>query len=284
MNGEIDARSTQTQSYEFISKKSKYCDFYTMNFAQNHLVSPVQLVETTSIVGKVIRIRPNVYSYACDYCTSQHQSIDNFLRHTESHFQHSGFSNMALASSTRPMVQTPAINSIGSMAAPYPVHLQQSQAAPVNVESHVTGEVYEIIDLGYDYEGNYPNAQNIDAIPIDEENHGQNTKPKPKRKQAKPTTTKVRGPKARRQPKARGQPKSKNSAKSANFRCSFCVRDFNKDKVLQQHLVTTHAKILKKIDTTPKKAFKCKICGQKFLKDVYILDDAYEHLKIHYNN
>lgn len=272
-----------------------------MNFSQNPSVpqmvnSALQCTNPSWFVGKVVRLRPNIYVFVCDYCMSEHRSIDNFLRHCESHFERNDISN-AIPSPVTPvqLIQNPsfapsmpaAINSNGSMAAaaqaaPYPVQLQQSQFVPVHHESGGTDEVYEIIDLGYDFDGNYPNAQNIDAIPIDDENRDQQTKSKQKQKQTK-STSKIQ----RAKPKGR-QSKSKNADESANqnasHRCLFCVRTFNKDSILKQHLVTAHAKILKKIDTSLKKAYKCKICGEKFSKGAYLLDETYEHLKIHYNN
>lgn len=260
-----------------------------MNLSQNQFVPPnlpPQMVNSalqynvpSSFVGKVIRIRPNIYAFICDYCLSQHQSIDQFLRHTELHFQHNEISNAIPSAMTPAMTPIGASSNLnGSTASPYPVQLQHSQSVPMNQDANFTDEVYEIIDLGYDFDGNFPNAKNIDDITIDG-NGAQQSKPKQQRSPSKP---KARGPKAKNQ-----RTKPNNLVESANKntskKCSFCVRVLSSEIVLKRHIVTAHAKILKKI-LCQKKAFKCKICEEKFPKSIYTLDDAQEHLKSHYNN
>lgn len=256
-----------------------------MNFSHNQLVPqfvpPLQMVNSalpytqpSPFVGKVVRVRANIYIFVCDYCMSEHRSIDNFLHHTEGHFVHgipSAHSNQHPSFAPAPGA---TINTNGLQPAPYPVQLQQSQLAPVDDDPNITDEVYEIIDLGYDFDGNYPNA-----IPIDE-NRGQRSKSK--RQQAKPTPMVQRA-----KTKVQKHSKPKDPAAATNqkrsHQCSFCVRNFTKESALTQHLTTTHAKVFKKIESQ-KKAYKCKICGEKFAKSAYELHDAYEHLKIHYNN
>lgn len=259
-----------------------------MNLSQNHFVPqfiPHQMVNTalqyngpSSFVGKVIRIRPNIYVFVCDYCMSEHQSIDDFLHHTELHFQRDEISNAIPSTMTHAGPnQYPtgtAINSNGSAAAPYPVQLQQSQFTPTNQQSNFTDEVYEIIDLGYDFEGNYPSAKKIDAIPIDG-NDAQRSKPKKQRSTAKVQRAKVQ----RTKPKILIGSTNENTSK----KCPFCIRNLATGPSMKRHLDRAHAKIFKKI-LCQKKAFKCKICERKFPKTEHTLEDAHEHLKMHYNN
>lgn len=268
-----------------------------MNFSQNHFVpqnfppqmvnSPLQYNEPLSFVGKVIRIRPNIYAFICDYCMSQHQSIEHFVRHTESHFQRNEISNampMAMPP-VRPnqnsaMVPTGTSNdSNGPTVAPYPIQLQQSEIVSMNQGENYTDEVYEIIDLGYDFEGNYPNAKSIDEMPV-AGNAVQHLKPK-----AKPKAK----PKQRQSPsKSKVQhSKPNNRAESAHTitskKCPYCVRVIVGEASLKRHMFTAHAKIFKKIDSSLKKCFKCKVCGEKFPKAEHTLEEAQEHLKIHYS-
>lgn len=272
-----------------------------MNLSQNHFVPqflPPQMVnsallctEPTSFVGKVIRIRPNIYVFVCDYCASQHQNIDSFLHHTELHFQLNETpsiipSAMAPARSnqnpsTAPIPTGTSINPNNSTVAPFPVELQQSQLVPMNEESNGTDEVYEIIDLGYDFEGiSYPNAKNIDEVSI--VGNGKQ-RPKPKSKQQRsPSKSKVQRPKPKIQrPNAINwiEPTNENTS----TKCPFCVRNFSSVRMLKQHMNSSHAKIFKKI-VSQKKAFKCKICGHKFPKPSHTLEDAQQHLKSHYGN
>lgn len=261
-----------------------------MDFLQNHFVpqsvpqqmahTALQYTQPSSFVGKVFRIRPNIYVFVCEYCVSEHQSIDSFLRHTESHFQCNETSNAITSAMTHvhpnqnPSSITADINSSGSTVAPYPVQLQQSGNAPIGHESDYMDEVYEITDLGYDFDGNYPNAENIDAIPIDDHCR-KPSKPKKKQLKSKMQHTK---PKIQRS-------KQKNLVETVNDNpsndCPFCVRNFTTQNFLRRHLDTAHAKIFRKIDCQ-KKSYKCKICEKKFPKADYTLEDAHEHLKIHY--
>lgn len=246
----------------------------------------LQYNEPSSFVGKVIRIRPNIYVFVCDYCMSEHQNIEIFLHHTELHFQRNEISTMTHvrpnqnpSMSIAPTPTGTSINSNGSTAAPYPVQLQQSQFGPINQQSNFTDEVYEIIDLGYDLDGNYPNAKNIDEIPIDG-NDAQRSKPKQQRSTSK---SKVQ----RAKPKVQhSKPKNlveSSANKNTSKKCPFCIRNFTNELILKRHLNTTHAKIFKKI-VSQKKAYKCQICGSKFPNTTHTMDDAREHLKIHYNN
>lgn len=271
-----------------------------MNFSQNHFAPqhfPPQMAnpslqhkEPVSSVGRVIRFGPTIYAFVCDYCMSQHQNIGSFLHHTESHFQRNEIS-YAMPSAMTPVCPTqnppaepmiPAgtsINSNDSMATPYPVQLQHSQIEPMNQEANYTDEVFEIIDLGYDFDGKYPNAENIDEISIDRIHSQRNKKPKQQRTSSK---AKVK----RSKPKIQ-RSKSNNLITSANEnssqKCPFCVRTFSSAPILERHVNTAHAKIFKKI-VCLKKAYKCKICGEKFPNANHTLEDAHEHLKVHYSN
>lgn len=264
-----------------------------MNLSRNNFVPqfvPHQMVNTalpynepSSFVGKVLRIRPNVYEFVCDYCMSQHRSIDNFLRHTETHFQHNEISN-AIPSTMAPVpnpnayMATVPIHPAGTPInsnAPYPVQLQQNRFdTPIDQESGYTDEVYEIVDLGYDFDGKYPNAIAID------ENGAQRSKPK--RPRSKP---KIQQSKSKVQRSTMKNPigSANENTAASQHRCSFCDQDFTRKSSLLRHLEAGHAKIFKKI-VCQKKAYKCKICGIKFPKTTHTMADTQQHLKIHYNN
>lgn len=264
-----------------------------MDFSQNHFVPqqlPTQMVdpalqfkEPTSFVGRVIRIGPSNYAFVCDYCMSEHRSIGSFLLHTELHFQRDEISIVEPSAMTPvcptqyPTPTGTTANTNGSAASPYPVQLQHS--TPIDQETDYTDEVYEIIDLGYDFEGlKYPNAENIDKIAIDRIDSQRNKKPK---QQRTPSKSKAQ------QAKPKVQKNSNNVIASVNEKtarkCPFCVRNFSSVPVLKRHLNTAHAKIFKKI-VPLKKWYKCKICGDKFSKVEHTLEDAHEHLKTHYSN
>lgn len=246
-----------------------------MNISQYHFAPqhvPTQMEnpalqnqEPPSFVGKVIRFSPSNYAFVCDYCMAQHQSIGSFLLHSELHFQRNEISIVMPSTpvcSTQNTSTAPtqpagtSSNANGSAVPPYPVQLQHS--TPMNQD---TDEVYEIIDLGYDFEGiKYPNAKHIDQIVP------QNNK--------KPT-------------QHRPRPKSNNVMASGNEnavqKCPFCDRYFTNVAAMQRHMDISHKKIFKKI-VCQKKAYKCKICDEKFPKSRHTLESAHEHLKIHYSH
>lgn len=214
-------------------------------------------IESYSIMGKVIRIRPNIYIFVCEYCASEHRSIDNFLRHAESHFQQNGMATGAPSTVTHIHSNQIAADDqlyAGTSQAntPYPVKLLPSAditADPVTRTDEYIDEVYEIIDLGYDVDGkHYPNAKKVPA------------------KAAK---------------KERNKPQNGLPKNGLLLSCSYCSRNFKNQLALKRHTNDGHGKILKKI-MNQKKAYKCKVCGEKFPIVNYTLEEAQKHLKVHF--
>lgn len=269
-----------------------------MNFPQNHFVpqhlptqsaNPAsQYKEPPALVGRVIRFSPSNYEFVCDYCMARHQNIGSFFLHTEQHFQRNEIS-IVMPSAMPPVcptqntttAPTPAgtsSNTNGSVVPPYPVQLQHS--TPMNQDTDYQDEIFEIIDLGYDFEGTkFPNAENIDKISNDQNVSQANRKSTQKRTPAKSKVRKTK-PKVQRS-------NSNNVISSVNEntskKCPFCPRIGSSESALKWHVDTAHAKIFTKI-VCQKKAYKCKICDGKFPKPKHTLQSVHEHLKTHYSN
>lgn len=209
------------------------------------------------IMGQVVRVRPNIYNFICNFCQSEHRTIDNFLRHSESHFQ----CNSAAVQRTITQIhsnQNPSqsiqSSTIINAAEPYPVRLSQL-ASPMSIADTTSSsscsedfveEIYEITDLGYDFDGKYPDAQNVIALSVNEQNPS----------------------------------KKHRTIKNVTEVCWFCKRHFNQLSSLRRHESKAHAELRKKI-ITQKKSYKCRICNTKFPKSAYKLRQALEHLKVH---
>lgn len=207
----------------------------------------------SSIMGKVVRVRPNIYIFVCDFCESEHRTIDNFLRHSESHFQSNALPDATTSSATQiHSNQNPAgqfqPGTASNSIAPYPVQLSPIDVAssPSHASEDYIDEVYEITDLGYDFDGlMYPNA--VSELSV------------------KPAERK------------RGRPKIETRPNV----CCFCNRNFTRTSSLKRHEHSAHAKIFEKI-ITQKFSYKCKICNTKFPKTSHTLQRAQEHLKTHF--
>lgn len=214
------------------------------------------------ITGKVVRVRPNIYIFVCNFCFTEYRTIDSFLRHSESHFElnemnSSTLSPMAaqfnsnqnaIGNCSQDMVNN--INAIPNpnSIAPYPVQMSQNPS-PIDVTlpaaDDLIEEVYEIIDLGYDHDGQYPDAHHV-AV---------HSKKQPEKKGR---STRINGP----------------------LKCWFCNRSFARRSTLKRHENIAHQKFLRNI-ISQKKAYKCKLCSDKFPKVSHTLKDAHEHLKCH---
>lgn len=233
---------------------------------QNTPSIPNQYNGPCPITGKVVRVRPNIYIFVCNFCFTEYRTIDNFLRHSESHFELNAMNSGILS----PMAAQPHSNqnAIGPIAqgmatstnaipyqnsiSPYPVQLTSQIQSRIDVTSSASSaaddmveEVYEIIDLGYDDDGKYPDAKNIDASSMD-------------------------------QSIKRGRQKGINRS----FECWFCNLRFTRHSSMVRHENTAHQKLFRSI-ISQKKVYKCKLCNAKFPKESHTLQKAQEHLKFH---
>lgn len=220
---------------------------------------PVQPYASNSFVGRVVRLRANIYSFVCDYCPAQYRTIDDFLRHTESHFLSNGTSTTTLKPvrtyiHCNELVNGSIQSGIENDFNQHPIPIQESQI--VSIASNETAsmqenddemieEIYEIIDLGYDYEGIHPAAENVFAIPNNP-----------------------------------SKPKQTAKASNQSLVCWFCNKTFTTSASRKRHENSAHEKFLNNI-ISQKKCYKCKICHCKFRKESVTLQQAQEHLKIH---
>lgn len=226
-------------------------------------------------MGKVIRIRPNIYVFACEYCRSEHRSIDSFLRHTEGHFQHESTNTERSQATTQihsdcfstAEVIEPQQNTNGHI--PFngyptyqytPPHMgQNSQSPTVDITASPTRdsddyieEVYEIIDLGYDLDGNkYPMAE---KAPVVGTTNGNNMTQSPNNG-------------------------TKPAKRDKKFKCLFCSKQYAGERSLRNHKDNQHTDILSKI-ITYKKSFKCSLCDIRFPRDKK--RNAEQHLTTHF--
>lgn len=233
-------------------------------------LTPQSEQSSSLVMGKVVRIRPNIYVFVCDYCQAEHKSIDSFLRHTESHFQrektntprsrattqvHSNCLPPAeLSQSTANTNGRGHIPFNGYTPIPYESNTEQSSQSPtIDITSSPSREsedyieeVYEIIDLGYDLDGNkYPMAE---KAPVVSTKNGDGDKPKLKYVEK-------------------------------NISCLFCPKKYAAMRSLRRHKDQAHTDILKKLITL-KKSFKCSICNEKFPRTSK--PDAEKHLATHF--
>lgn len=254
-----------------ISSENNRSTVYPMGIFPSpvHLTLNEQISSAT--MGKVVRIRPNIYVFVCEFCQSEHKSIDSFLRHSEGHFQresvaksraktqiHSdclspveliqpdcipnrhipfnGYTPLQQPLSTKEILQSPTIDITAS-----PSH---------NSDDYIE-EVYEIIDLGYDLDGNkYPMAEEAPIVSTTNDNPKQ-------------------------QPKIAVKPEKKEKT----LKCPFCNKGYLHERSLKRHKESQHIDILSKL-TTLKKSFKCSICSAKFGRGNKL--DAEKHMKIHF--
>lgn len=221
-------------------------------------------------MGKVIRVRPNIYIFVCDYCQCEHKSIDSFLRHSEGHFQRGPTPATAAARSQRAttqihsdcLVPEPIVNSHGHVPFNgYPSYQNPSStehaiditASPTRDTDDYIEEVYEIIDLGYDPDGNkYPMAE----------------------KAAVASTTTNGNANGRSND---GKPTKKYGDKTIS--CPFCDKMYTNDRSLRRHKANVHTDILSKLITL-KNAFKCTVCEKKFPRTKKLA--AQKHMITHF--
>lgn len=244
------------------------------------LAHPVQYNEHSSIMGKVVRVQPNIYIFACDYCPSEFRSIDSFLRHSEAHFAmqtcgqydqpnmippahnfQSAFTSssvMQSASRSSPMTIIPPNPPLPQSF--QPVGPAQSRIGTPNESTSNSShdlddyfeEIYEITDLGYDNDGKYSTVQNAVVHP----NNGQ-TKTRRKRKRTEEIV-------------------------EQNFDCSFCDEKFTQSDTFKRHKIEKHSNILKEL-IEMKMSYKCFVCHTKFPKSQYSLMDAENHMTKHFD-
>lgn len=209
------------------------------------------------IIGHVVRVRPNIFNFVCGFCRTEHKTIDNFLRHSESHFQCDSSTaprTMTQIHSNQNPTETIQSSTTSTSNAPYPVQLSKMPrvditSSPPRSSEDLIEEIYEITDLGYDHDGKYPDAINVTAVSLEK-------------------------------PAKQKPPKSRRKIKKSTNGCWFCHQNFSRLSLLKQHESSAHANIFKKI-LTLKKNYKCQICRKKFSKKSHTQRQALEHLKIH---
>lgn len=212
-------------------------------------------------MGKVVRVRPNIYIFVCDVCHTEHFSIDSFLRHSEAHFQYGQINNLVQGPHTQvnsnwmppgEFYPVPIANGYTTFVS-HPSQVPQVSPGPVDATASPTPEseeyieeVYEITDLGYDYDGNYAIPENVVDIEVA---NGDTTKPK--------------------------------SQSKKKFPCTFCYRKYSKKSSLATHKSKIHPNIMAKLHIM-KKSYKCLVCKTKLLRKSYSQVDAEKHIKIHF--
>lgn len=112
--------------HRFQQPQTEFPSVYPLDIAPTRNLQ-VHYNAQSAVMGKVIRVRPNIYVFTCDYCFSEHRTIDNFLRHSETHFEprtsfepntvlptnnHAQFTNSAMRHQQQPVVhqQQPVVN------------------------------------------------------------------------------------------------------------------------------------------------------------------------------
>lgn len=277
-----------------VTNKQKNKNFTMISSENNHIyptsIYPSPLVHSTtynnehSTMGRVVRIQPNIYVFICEYngCETEHRTIDNFFRHSESHFRigsspvdtpihttthvHSNFQSLEPTQPDESIIDSePHIPFNDYAPTQYPEPSTQDEPHPIDIitnpfahkitdnddDDNIIEEVYEIIDLGYDPDGKkYPKALHIDSPPV------------------KNKTT----PKVGKVPKT---PVSPNGV----YPCPFCFKKYKKEKALTRHKVSDHSKILAQFSVL-KKEFKCLICNTKWPKSKQM--EAEKHMKKHF--
>lgn len=212
-----------------------------------------------STMGKVVRVRPNIYIFVCDICQMEHRNIDIFLKHTESHFQSYPENNVASGAYTQVhsnYIQpnqativnghTPFDGYQSNLAPPASNEADAITSSPSHESEEYIEEVFEITDLGYDLDGVYPTAENV----VVDLANDQTTKPK-------------------------------NQSPEKYFPCSLCYRKYAKKKFMDRHKAKEHANIMEKL-VIMNKAYKCLLCKTKMMKTSNSQDDAEKHIKTHF--
>lgn len=212
-------------------------------------------------MGRVIRVRPNIYIFTCEMCHSEHRSIDSFLRHSEAHFQ-SGPTPYSTQSSASTQVHSNPLpsqqvytdsqtNEFQFDQSSDSVQNQHSLAEPIEITASLSNdpddyieEVFEITDLGYDFDGNYPTVENV-VVGL---TNGTNDRPK-------------------------------QQANQGQSSCSMCPRKYNQSSSMIRHKRMAHGHILAKLASLHK-AYKCLICEKKFPKN--LKTEAERHMKTHF--
>lgn len=224
-------------------------------------VYPMELTGAThiappSIMGQVIRVRPNIYIFVCELCRSEHRNIDSFLSHSEAHFQTTSTQNATqtnpptaqMNSDWMPSEQPhtgPRLN--GSQSVNETIDISTS---PSNDSDDYIEEIFEITDLGFDFAGiRYPAAENL---PV-----------------SLASTTNGTDDNANEQ---MGKKK---------LNCSLCPRKYAQNSSLIRHKTSAHADILAKLGQL-KSAYKCLVCHKKFPKLTHSKSEAERHLKVHF--
>lgn len=242
-----------------ISSQINNSTVYPMNIHPAAAFSTVRN-ENSSTMGKVVRIRPNIYVFVCEYCASEHRSIDSFLRHTESHFQCDSTSTTPSSARTTPLHSRsvhfrqqslgytngniPPFNGNPSYQNTLNLAAQNETigitASPSRDSDDYIEEVFEIVDLGYDMDGiKYPMARSVD---VEKEKKSKNGTPK-------------------------------------NFPCPFCSRQYTRNSTMERHKRSAHNDILTKL-VSLKKSFKCLVCNTKFPKPNKFAAEL--HMKEHF--
>lgn len=213
------------------------------------------------VTGNVVRIRPHLYMFFCNFCKSGFRTIDAFLQHSESHFgndqlisaQPNPQANPLPATVEIPLNQLPPLMPLSSQ----PTETVYITASPSH-EADFIEEAFEITDLGYDFEGKYPTFEGAVKLPIN----------------AVESKLSIEIPTK----KPRGRPKSEKKDK---ITCTLCYRKFVSPNKLKRHKTKIHAGILNQIIQT-RLAYKCTYCDEKLPKSSNTMLDAERHMTTHF--
>lgn len=248
-----------------------------------------QYDDQSLIIGKIVRVQPNIYMFVCDYCRTEHRSIDSLLRHSEAHFHtsamqtfgsidsntiptqnfQSAFANSVLSPDHQPMtVMLPNVRmqsnvpSIGPMqstipsnqSANDPTRMEQSAIERIEFTASPPRQSDDYIEEVYeitDY------GYDIDGKFTTVENAVICPDNEQKNSAIKKSTEK-------------------------KFTCTFCGKKLTHSISLTRHKMKIHADIMEKL-VLMKKSYKCLVCAIKLSKRSHTLLDAEEHMKTHFS-
>lgn len=293
----------------FQQPQTEFPSVYPLNMAPTRNLQ-VQYNAQSAVMGKVIRVRPNLYVFTCDYCSSEHRTIDNFLRHSEAHFEsRTSFEPNAVLPSN---YQAQFTNSVMGHQQQTVVHQQQPvvhQQQPVEQQLNPFGQppvqMTTIPSSNWALPLNETNtfSSNINAIDPntihltdmaqptivpDEISDSPTSNPNDYIEEifeitdlgfdTNGTYASVENAVVCPVNDQRQSPRKKSKEKK--HVCTFCGQTRSQNAALQRHMQKVHSHIINKLETK-KTVYKCLVCKMIISKTSNTLLDAEKHLKTH---
>lgn len=295
--------------HRFQQPQTEFPSVYPLDMAPTRNLQ-VHYNAQSAIMGKVIRVRPNIYVFTCDYCFSEHRTIDNFLRHSEAHFEprtlfepntvlpsnyHAQFTNSVMEQQQQPAEhqQQPVVHQQQPVEHRHNPFGHPPVQMTTNPSSHWPLPLNETNTFSSNTDAIHPNTINLtgmaeETIGPEEINDGLTSNPNDYIEEIFEITdlgfdtngTYASVENAVVCPVNEQRQSQKKKTKEKKHICTFCGQSRSQNVALQRHMQKIHSHIINKL-VTERKSYKCLVCKMKISKTTNTLLDAEMHLKTH---